>query len=109
MARYCLATSAAECPDKTALIVVQNEKSPKDAAEQWTYGQLDEAVRRIAAALLDSGLRPGDRLMIRLPNTSSYALLFFGALAAGIVPLPASSQLASGGFCRRSHRDRRRI
>tara|TARA_R110002096_G_scaffold8171_2_gene34391 strand:- start:1539 stop:3053 length:1515 start_codon:yes stop_codon:yes gene_type:complete len=94
MARYCLATSAAECPDKTALIVVQNEKSPKDAAEQWTYGQLDEAVRRIAAALLDSGLRPGDRLMIRLPNTSSYALLFFGALAAGIVPLPASSQLA---------------
>jgi acyl-coenzyme A synthetase/AMP-(fatty) acid ligase len=93
MARYCLATSAAECPDKVALIVVQDEKAPKDAAEQWTYGQLDDAVRRIAAALLDSGLKPGDRLMIRLPNTSAYALLFFGALAAGIVPLPASSQL----------------
>ncbi len=93
MARYCLATNAAECPDKIALIVVQDEKAPKDAAEQWTYGQLDGAVRRIAAALLDSGLKPGDRLMIRLPNTSAYAFLFFGALAAGIVPLPASSQL----------------
>ncbi|WOF73855.1 class I adenylate-forming enzyme family protein [Parvibaculaceae bacterium PLY_AMNH_Bact1] len=95
MARYCLADSAAKTPDKIALIVVQDEKAPKDAAEQWTYGQLDEAVRRVAAALLDSGLRPGDRLMIRLPNTSSYALLFFGALAAGVVPLPASSQLTA--------------
>lgn len=95
MARYCLATSAAASPSKIALIVVQDEKAPKDAAEQWTYGQLDNAVRRIAAALLDSGLSPGDRLMIRLPNTSAYALLFFGALAAGIVPLPASSQLTA--------------
>lgn len=95
MARYCLATSAAACPDKIALIVVQDEKAPKDAAEQWTYGQLDNAVRRVAAALLDRGLNPGDRLMIRLPNTSAYALLFFGALAAGIVPLPASSQLTA--------------
>lgn len=93
MARYCLAASAAKTPNKIALIVVQDEKAPKDAAEQWTYEQLDEAVRRVAAALLDKGLRPGDRLMIRLPNTSRYALLFFGALAAGIVPLPASSQL----------------
>ena len=95
MARYCLATSAAECPDKVALIVVQDENAPQDAAEQWTYAQLDEAVRRISAALLDSGLTPGDRLMIRLPNTSAYALLFFGALAVGIVPLPASSQLTA--------------
>lgn len=95
MARYCLETSAAEDPDKIAMIVVQDEKAPKNAAEQWTYAQLDEAVRRTAAALLDKGLKPGDRLMIRLQNTSSYALLFFGALAAGIVPLPASSQLTA--------------
>lgn len=93
MARYCLATSAAEYPDKTALIVVKDANAPEDAAEQWTYAELDEAVRRIAAGLLAAGVAPGDRLMIRLPNTSAYALLFFGALAAGIVPLPASSQL----------------
>ncbi len=93
MARYCLATSAAEHPDKAALIVVQDADASEDAAEQWTYAELDDGVRRIAAALLASGLSPGDRLMIRLPNTSAYALLFFGALAAGIVPLPASSQL----------------
>eukprot|EP00439_Symbiodinium_sp_Y106_P089350 s1_g1886.t1 len=95
MARYCLATSAAEHPDKTALIVVREADAPEDAAEQWTYAELDQAVRRIAASLLASGLAPGDRLMIRLPNTSAYALLFFGALAAGVVPLPASSQLTT--------------
>jgi acyl-coenzyme A synthetase/AMP-(fatty) acid ligase len=31
--------------------------------------------------------------MIRMGNTSDYALLFFGAIAAGCVPLPSSAQL----------------
>jgi acyl-coenzyme A synthetase/AMP-(fatty) acid ligase len=43
--------------------------------------------------LLAEGFAPGERLMIRMPNTSDYALLFFGAIAAGLVPLPSSSQL----------------
>ncbi|MFS8640447.1 MAG: AMP-binding protein, partial [Symbiobacteriaceae bacterium] len=34
--------------------------------------------------------------MIRLDNTSTYALLFFGAIAGGYVPLPTSSQLTPG-------------
>lgn len=93
MARYCLAAGAGNTPTKTALIVVNDETSPPESAEQWTYAELDETVRRIGAGLIAAGLEPGDRLMIRLPNTSAYALLFFGALAAGIVPLPASSQL----------------
>ncbi len=95
MARYCLGAGAERAPEKTALIVVQDETAPPENAEQWTYGQLDETVRRIGAGLIVAGLKPGDRLMIRLPNTSAYALLFFGALAAGIVPLPASSQLTT--------------
>jgi acyl-coenzyme A synthetase/AMP-(fatty) acid ligase len=93
MARYCLAAGTERVPGKTALIVVEDETAPPESAEQWTYGQLDETVRSIGAGLIAAGLNPGDRLMIRLPNTSAYALLFFGALAAGIVPLPASSQL----------------
>src|SRR5207253_1805319 len=55
----------------------------------------DEAARRVAAGLLALGIAPGERLMIRLPNTSDYALLFFGAIAAGIVPLPVSPQLTA--------------
>lgn len=93
MARYCLAQSAAEHAGKVALIVVSDADAPLAEAERWTYGALDDAVRRVAAGLFAEGFRPGERLMIRMPNTSDYALLFFGAIAAGLVPLPSSSQL----------------
>ena len=95
MARYCLKQQAATKPDKTALIVVSDIDRPIDEAECWTYRELDDAVRRIAAGLLAEGFRAGERIMIRMPNTSEYALLFFGALAAGLVPLPSSSQLTA--------------
>ena len=91
-ARYCLAGAAAATPDHPALIVY-DEPGNDVPAEQWTYQQLEDSVLRIAAGLLRRGLQPGDRLMIRLANTSLYPLTFFGALAAGIVPIPTSSQL----------------
>jgi acyl-coenzyme A synthetase/AMP-(fatty) acid ligase len=93
LARYCLGEPSSKTPDKIALIVASDAQAPLDAAERWTYGALDEAVRRVGAGLLDLGLAPGDRLMIRMPNTGDYALFFFGAIAAGIVPLPVSTQL----------------
>ena len=87
---YCLARAARASPDKAALRIVH---AVGDPPESWTYAQLDLAVRRVAAGLLAEGLRPGDRLLLRLPNTSDYALLFFGAIAAGLVPIPVSAQL----------------
>lgn len=93
LARYCLAESTVKTPDKTALIVVTDASRPLDEAEHWTYRQLDHAVRATAAGLLAHGLKPGDRLMIRMRNTSAYAVVFFAAMAAGLVPLPSSSQL----------------
>lgn len=95
LARYCLADSVLRTPDKTALIVVSDASLPLEAAEHWTYRQLDHAVRATAAGLLARGLKPGDRLMIRMRNTSAYAVVFFGAMAAGLVALPSSSQLTS--------------
>lgn len=92
MARYCIAGAAASTPSKPALIVIAD---PADAqpSEIWTYADLEDAVLRTAGALRASGLREGDRIMIRLDNTSAYAILFFGAIAAGLVALPASNQL----------------
>jgi acetyl-CoA synthetase len=92
MAAYVIGQAARATPDKTALVVV--DRIDADApAETWTYGELEAAVLRIAAGLLARDLRRGDRLLIRLENTSAYALLFFGAIAAGLVPIPTSSQL----------------
>ena len=93
MARYCIGGAAAAHPKKTALIVVSDVGAPIATAESWTYGDLDDSVRRIGAGLLAEGLSPGDRVMIRLPNGSDYALIFFGAIAAGLVPVPTSPHL----------------
>ena len=93
MARYCLEMAARATPEKVALIVVSDAHASVDRAERWTYSQLNDAVKRVAAGLRGLGLATGDRLMIRMGNTSDYALLFFGAIAAGCVPLPSSAQL----------------
>ncbi|MBV9245122.1 MAG: AMP-binding protein [Methylobacteriaceae bacterium] len=93
LARYCLQRAAVRTPDKTALLVVRDADLRIENAERWTFADLDLAVRRTAAGLLAEGFRPGERLFLRLPDTSLFVLVFFGAIAAGIVPVPSSSQL----------------
>ena len=93
MSRYCLAPNDERPADKTALIVV-NDLDTLEAAETWSFGELEDVVLRIAAGLKARGLERGDRLLIRLGNTSDYALLFYGAIAGGFVPIPASSTLS---------------
>ena len=92
MAQYCIGRAAEGRPDHPALIVVKDPKA-KQPAENWDYRELQSAILRIAAALKKLGLQPGARILIRLENTSTYALLFYGAIAGGYVPLPTSTQL----------------
>jgi acetyl-CoA synthetase len=93
MAAYCLAVAAARTPDKPALLVLEHGEAPP--AETWTYGQLQQAVLGVARGLAELGLQRGDRIFIRLDNTSAYAILFFGAIAGGFVPIPASTELTA--------------
>ncbi len=92
MAAYCIGRAAATRPGAQALVVV-HDATATAPAEVWTFAQLQEAVLRIAGGLKASGLAPGARILIRLENTSAYALLFFGAIAGGFVPFPTSAQL----------------
>lgn len=96
LARHCLARSALAAPDKIALLVVSDVAASIERAERWTYGELDLAVRRVGAGLVAHGLVPGDRLLVRLANSSDYALMFLGAISAGLVPIPVSAQLTEG-------------
>jgi acyl-coenzyme A synthetase/AMP-(fatty) acid ligase len=95
LAAHVIGRPAAQAPDRTALVVVSDAAAPPEAAERWTFAELDHAVRAVATGLLDLGLERGDRVMIRLGNTSDYALLHFGAMAAGLVALPSSAQLTA--------------
>ncbi|HET6468103.1 MAG TPA: AMP-binding protein, partial [Geminicoccaceae bacterium] len=90
MARYCLADRPAR---KLGLIVAGADG---DEAERWSYGELRDAVLRVAHGLRGLGLRPGDRLLLRLGNEAACPLAFFGAVAAGIVALPTSPMLTEG-------------
>ncbi|MEQ1717527.1 MAG: long-chain fatty acid--CoA ligase, partial [Hyphomicrobium sp.] len=92
LAEYCLAHAAQTTPAKDALIVV-DDAATGHTHESWTFGELEDAVLRVSAALIDAGLKPGDRLLIRLGNTSTFPILYFAAMAAGIVAVPSSSQL----------------
>lgn len=92
LAEYCLADAARKTPDKPALLVFRDAESGRPS-ESWTYGELEDAVLRLAAALEIKGYGKGARLLIRLDNTSTFPILFLAAIAAGLVAVPASSQL----------------
>ncbi len=94
LADYCVGQAAQAVPGKAALLVVDDVDRP-ETAERWTYQALDLAVRRIAGGLLAEGLLPGERILLRLPNCSDVALVFLGAIAAGLVPVPTSPQLTA--------------
>jgi acetyl-CoA synthetase len=95
LARYCLGPAPHRAPDRLGLVVTHDQQAPGSGAERWTYAELDDAVRAVAGGLLDLGLTPGDRLVLRLGDTSDFVLAFFGAVAAGIVPVPTSDQLTA--------------
>lgn len=53
-----------------------------------TYGKLDERANRVGSMLRSLGLHAGDRLALLIGNRSEYVEVFFGAMRAGIVPVP---------------------
>ena len=92
LAWECLGRQAAARPDKTALIIADSA----DAFRSWTYGELDANVRRLAGGFISSGLRKGDRVMIRAANDIGFVLAFFATTAIGCVAQPASLLLTTG-------------
>lgn len=87
MAAHVLAQAHA-LPDKIALRVL-NAPIPQD----WTYSALEAAVLGTATGLLNTGARAGDLVLMRLGNTVDFPLVYLGALAAGMVPIPTSAAL----------------
>jgi long-chain acyl-CoA synthetase len=56
--------------------------------QQFTYEQLLDQSRRMAAALLARGLKRGDRVGILLPNCPEYLIAAYGTWMAGCVTVP---------------------
>ncbi|MFA7513529.1 MAG: AMP-binding protein [Mycolicibacterium vanbaalenii] len=73
-----LTEAAATWPDKPAVI---------DSAQTYTFRELDAAADRVAAGLAALGIRPGDRVLLQLPNSCQFAIALFGLLRAAAVPV----------------------
>ena len=95
MAGYVLGAGAA--PERTALTVLGEGGA---AAETWSYADLDRAIRGTAAGLRAAGLGPGERVALRMGNSSAFPVAFFGTIAAGGVAVPTSAALTPGEFAR---------
>ncbi|MDG5482629.1 (2,3-dihydroxybenzoyl)adenylate synthase [Mycolicibacterium gadium] len=73
-----LSDAATNWPDRAAVI---------DPDATYTFAELDARADRIASALADRGIAPGDRMMLQLPNSAQFAVALFGLLRAGTVPV----------------------
>jgi benzoate-CoA ligase family protein len=66
--------------------------------ETVTYGELTERVNRCGNALLGAGLEPGDRLLMIVKDCPEFVYLFYGAIKAGIVPVPLNTLLTAADY-----------
>ncbi|MCT8160447.1 class I adenylate-forming enzyme family protein [Pseudoruegeria sp. SHC-113] len=89
MARHVLTSSGAD-PAKPALVIAGLQ-----ARQTHTYGELERMVRGIATGLAQQGLKPGDRVLMRLGNTLEFPLTFLAAIAGGFIPVPTSAMLTA--------------
>lgn len=83
-------TAGLGTPDKLAMSIVGLSR-----ADRWSYARLRQSVLGTATGLLQAGLRPGDRLLMRLGNTPAFPVTYLAAIAAGIVPVPTSAMLTA--------------
>src|SRR6202050_4267624 len=52
-----------------------------------TYRELDTRSDAVAAGLLRSGLRPGERVLLQLTNSATAVVAWYGLLKAGLIPV----------------------
>ncbi|WP_018680531.1 (2,3-dihydroxybenzoyl)adenylate synthase [Actinokineospora enzanensis] len=69
-----------------------------DGPHRWTYAELDARADRLAAGLADLGIRPGDRVLVQLPNSAalvyvSVALFRLGAPPVYALPAHRSAEI----------------
>ncbi len=55
-----------------------------------TYRELDEQANRVANALIQSGIKPGDRVAIHVDNRPEFIFVYLGVMRAGAVLVPAN-------------------
>ncbi|MDX1417402.1 MAG: long-chain fatty acid--CoA ligase, partial [Candidatus Promineifilaceae bacterium] len=79
-----------DLPDRSLASILEESarKNPNHVAvvfqgKEITYRELNEAATGVAAGLVASGFKKGDRAVIYMPNTPQFVMIYFGILRAG--------------------------
>jgi benzoate-CoA ligase family protein len=70
----------------------------RHAGGEVSYAQLAENVARAGNALLDLGLKPGERMVMAAVDDPMFFYVFWGAIKAGIVPIAGSTFLKQNEY-----------
>ena len=95
---------SAERPNESAVI-----DGGAGAAGHLTWAELDTRADRAAAALLELGIRPGDRVAFQLPNRSEFVILAVAALRIGAIAAPVMPIFREREVALALHRARARL
>jgi len=87
-----LAWSARQWPDKECLVEVDPEKNKR---RSLTYRQFDDRVNKIAHALLEAGIKKGDRVLHFMKNRMEWMESYFGIIRMGAIVVPLNFRFTS--------------
>jgi len=63
-----------------------------------SYGQLEQRARRLAAALLATGVRREERVLLLMLDSHDWPVSFLGCLYAGVVPVAVNTLLTADDY-----------
>ena len=73
-----LRSAARRAPEKSAIV---------SEGQSLTFAEFDSASEKLGAALLDLGLRPGDRVLFQMGSVIETAVALLACAKAGIIPV----------------------
>jgi benzoate-CoA ligase family protein len=88
-AEWLVTRHARATPDRRAITAIDLDGSVRTLS----YAELEDAVARFAAALVASGVRPEERLLLCMGDTPELVTAFLAGLRIGAVPVPVSTML----------------
>ena len=88
-AEWLVARHARAAPGRRAITAVDLDGSLRT----FSYGELEQEIVRFAAALIASGVRPEERLILCMGDTPELLTAFLAGLRIGAVPVPVSTML----------------
>ena len=66
-------------------------RSSSPTATTWSYGELQDAVARLARRLIDVGVEPGDRVAVQVEKSPQALFTYLACFQAGAVYLPLNT------------------